>query len=99
MQSLIAVAVGVFAHGSGLLIWPSCALVWRRKRRTPALGWVFIVELGCQLVLGGFAAFFPGLLEHEYYWLALMIVANLVFTLLAIGAACRDYFSGSSLDA
>jgi hypothetical protein len=87
--------IGALLYGSGLLFWPICALVWRRKRRTRALRVVFFFELTCLLVLAGFAAFSRGILAHGYSWLMLMILVNIVFTPLAIGAAIYDYVSGT----
>jgi hypothetical protein len=96
MRDLALAPVAALFYGSGLLVWPVCALLWRKKRRTRALRWVFFSELVCLLVLYGFAAFSRGILEHGYYWLLLMILANIVFTPLAIGAAVYDYIRGET---
>lgn len=94
MTDIALAPLAILLYGSGLLIWPVCALLWRKKRRTRALRWVFFSELFCLLVLYGFATFSNGILEHGYYWLVLMIVANVGFTPIALGAAIYDYFRG-----
>jgi hypothetical protein len=94
MNDLAVAPLAILLYGSGLLIWPVCALLWRKKRRTLALRWVSLSELIGLLVLYGFASFSRGILEHGYYWLVLMILANIVFTPLAMGAAIYDYFRG-----
>ena len=52
---------------------------------------MFLGQLVCVLALIGFVVFSYGLLEHQYYWLMIMIVLNIVFTPLAVGAALYDY--------
>ena len=96
MSHIVIAPFAILLYGSGLLIWPICALRWRKKRRTPSLRWVFFSELACLLVLYGFATFSREILEHGYYWLVLMILANIAFTLIAIGAAVYDYFRGQT---
>jgi hypothetical protein len=87
-----AVLLGVPFYLSGLLVWPVCSFVWRRKkRRARALRWVFVGQLLCLLVLVGFFVFSDGLLEHQYYWLIYIIILNIVFTPLAFVAALFDY--------
>ncbi len=92
MQEAIINTLGILLYTSGLLVWPICLFAWRKTgHRTRALRRVFIAEVVTLLVLIGFCAFSRGMLEHQYYWLILMIIANLVFTLLALGAASWDY--------
>lgn len=93
MEDILINIVGGLFYVSGLLIWPVCAFLWRKKRRTPASRWVFIAAVVCQLVLVGFFVFSRGLLEHQYYWLVLSLLANIGFTVLAIAAALYDYGS------
>jgi hypothetical protein len=93
MNDAFIALIGALLYGSGLLFWPVCAFLWHRKRRTRALRLVFFCEFTCLLVLAGFAAFSHGILAHGYSWLMLMILANIIFTLLAIGAAIFDYAS------
>ena len=96
MSDVLINLFGILLYSSGLLVWPCCWLLWRNeKRRTVALQWVFLGELGCQLVLLGFLMFSHGLLAQAYSWLFLMILVNLLFTPLAIGAAIYDYISAS----
>jgi hypothetical protein len=95
MKDVLIYVLGVLLYASGLLIWPTCALLWRGTgRRTRALMCVFFGQLLLLLALVAFFIFSNGLLEHQYYWLLLMIMLNLGFTPLAIGAACYDYFRG-----
>jgi len=89
--NLLVSLFGILIYTSGLLIWPICALLWRKKRRTRALRWVFLAEAGCLIALLGFAAAFPRMLEHGYYWFILMILVNILFTPVALGAAIYDY--------
>src|SRR5690349_20278222 len=96
MRDIALAPLAILLCGSGLLVWPTCALLWRKKRRTRALRWFFFSELLCQLVLAGFAVIPYRILEHGYYWLILMIMTNIVFTPLAIGAAFYDYFRGEN---
>jgi hypothetical protein len=42
------------------------------------------------IALGGFAFFGNVKLEHGYYWFILLILLNLFFTLIALGAAAYD---------
>jgi hypothetical protein len=82
---------GLF-YSSGLLVWPICALVWRRRKsRTRALPWVFFIELAGLLVLMGFCMFSHGILEHGYYWCVYMMFLNIAFTPFALGAALYDH--------
>ena len=92
MKYVIFGIIGVLSYTSGLLVWPACLLAWR-KHRTRASRWVFIVEAVCQLVLIGFFVFSQRILEHQYYWLVLMILVNLGSAPFAIGAALYDYGS------
>src|SRR4051812_15249354 len=94
MNYAIVVPLAILLYGSSLLIWPACAVLWRKKRRTRASRLVFFSEAVCQLLLGGFACFSRGILEHGYYWLLLMMLANVVSIPLAIGAAIYDYSRG-----
>src|SRR5204863_9146792 len=96
MRDVFIGIFGILLYASGLFVWPVCLLLWRKKgRRTRASRWVFVAEVFCQLVLVGFFVFSHGILEHQYYWLILMIMVNLGFTPLALGAAIYDYGSES----
>ncbi len=96
MRDVFIGIFGILVYASGLLVWPVCLLLWRKKRRrTTASRWVFLAEVFCQLVLVAFFVFSDGILEHQYYWLFLMMMVNLGFTPLAIGAALYDYGSDS----
>lgn len=100
MREVLIEIIGVLGYASGLLVWPVCLMAWRRKRRrTTALCWMFIAEIICQLVLIGFFVFSHGMLEHQYYWLMLMIMVNLGFTPLALAAALYDYGRDSRIHA
>jgi hypothetical protein len=48
------------------------------------------------VILVSFGLFSRGILEHQYYWLILMIVVNVVFTPAAIAAAIYDYARGTT---
>ena len=99
MRDIALAPLAILLYGSGLLVWPLCALFWRKtRRRAHALKWVFFTQLLLLLVLVGFLLFSNGLLEHGYYWLILMIMLNLLFTPLAIMEAMFDYFSTISED-
>lgn len=88
---LIGVIVGLF-YVSGFLLWPLFALFWRKKRRrTTALRWVFLIELLCLLVLLVLASSGGVKLEHGYYWFIIWVPLNLLFTLAALAAATLDY--------
>ena len=77
---------------SGLLVWPIFALLWcKKKRRTPALRWVFFSELLCMLVVYGLAASGIVKLGHGYYWFIVWIPLNLLFTFAGIVAAIYDW--------
>src|SRR5438874_1008181 len=91
MQEIFIGFFGILFYVSGLLVLPICAVLWRKKRRTRALRWVFFIEVACLLVLAGFGAFSRGILEHRYSWFILMILANVVFTPFALCAAIYDY--------
>jgi len=90
MSEIILIPFAVLLYGSGLLVWPICLLGSRNWRRARASCVFFFVQLACHLSLLGFMFFSPGILEHGYCWLMLMILANIVFTPLAIGAAIYD---------
>jgi hypothetical protein len=96
MRDIAFLPLAILLYGSGLLVWPACALAWRKERRTPALRIVFFLELVCLLTLGGFMCFSTGILQHGYYWLVLMILANILFTPFAIGAAIYDFSRGQT---
>ena len=92
MQELVINIMGVLLYASGLFVWPISLLLSRNTgRRLTVSRWVFLAELACQLVLVGFAVFWRGLLAFGYSWLILMILVNLGFTPLALGAALYDY--------
>lgn len=83
--------LGAVLYSSGLLVWPVCAFLWHQnKRKTTGLRWVFLCQLVCDVVLAGFFIFSRNLLEHQYGWLFLMLVVNVVFTPAAIIAAIYD---------
>lgn len=91
MIDVLLAILGFAFYVSELLVWPACALLWRGTgKRTRALRRVFFTQLFLLLVLVGFAVFSRGLLEHPYGWLFLMLVLNVVFTPLALGAAVYD---------
>jgi len=52
---------------------------------------MFFANLICQLILIGFLVFSHGLIQHQYGWCILMLLANGFFTLLSLVAAARDY--------
>ena len=92
MENVLITLVGAVLYFSGLLVWPVCVLLWRKKkRRTRALRWVFLCQLVCDLVLAGFFVFSRGLMEHQYGWLFVMLLVNAVFTPAALIAAFYDY--------
>jgi hypothetical protein len=92
MRDIAYAPLGILLYGSGLLVWPVCASLWRKKkRRTTALGWVFFIEIVCLLVLCGLAASGAVKLEHGYYWFIIWIPLNLLLTLVSLGAAAYDY--------
>ena len=76
--------------GSGFLIWPVCALLWRGKKRTSALRWVFLAQSAGNSILVGFALLSNTKLEYRD-WLTVLIVSNLLFTPLVLGAAIYDF--------
>jgi hypothetical protein len=94
MKNILIDCLGVLLYGSGFLFWPVCALLWRRKRRTTALRWVFLTQLAGNLVFAGLALLSIVKLEHGYYWFILSIFLNILFTPLAFGAAIYDYVNG-----
>jgi 4-amino-4-deoxy-L-arabinose transferase-like glycosyltransferase len=96
LTNIGAVLLGIPLYVGGLLVWPLCAVFWRRtKRRARALRWVFFGQLFSLLVLIGFFVFSSGLLEHQYYWLIYIILLNILFAPLEIGAAIYDYGHGA----
>jgi hypothetical protein len=97
MTNIGAILLGVPLYVSGLLVWPVCSLLWRRrKRRARVLRWVSFGQFVFLLVLVGFFVFSYGLLEHQYYWLVLMIMLNILFTPFAVVAALYDYTHGDT---
>ena len=90
--SIVGVIVlGVPAYLSGLLLWPAYAILWRKRNwRARVLRWVSFSHLALLVVLIGFSLFSRGLLEHQYYWFAMMILLNLLFTPFAFAAANFD---------
>jgi hypothetical protein len=92
IENVLIGIVGLLLYASGLVVWPVCALFWRKKKRhTKALRWTFLCELACQLVIIGFFIFSRGILEHQYGWLVFSILVNIVFTPAMILAAFYDY--------
>ena len=90
---IVVAPIPILFYGFDLVLWPTCWLIWRRKWRLPMLRTTFFLELLCQIVLYCFAVFSRGLLEHQYYWYLYMMLANLAFMPLFIGAAVCDYFT------
>src|SRR5436305_11594804 len=99
MKDIALLPLAILLYGSGLLVCPACALAWRRPRRMRALPLVFFLELLCLLIHYGFMCFSRGMLEHGYYWLVLLILANILLTLLAIGAGVFDFLCGQAWSA
>ncbi len=91
MENILISCLGILLYGSGFLFWPVCALLWRGKRRTKALRWVFLAQLAGNIVLAGLALLSIIKLEHGYYWFMLSIFLNILFTPLALGAAIYDF--------
>ena len=91
MKNIFISGLGVLLYGSGFLFWPVCALLWRGRRRTTALRWVFLAQLAGNLVLAGLALLSIIKLEHGYDWFILSILLNILFTPLALGAAIYDF--------
>ncbi len=89
------ILIGLFSvllYGSGLLVWPICALLWRKShRRAKALRWAFFCEAVCQAIVIGLFLFSTGIVEHQYQWLMLSIIINIVFTPVALGSALYDH--------
>ena len=79
--------------GSGFLFWPICALLWRGRRATSALRWVFLAQLACNLVLAGFALLSNINLELAILrdWISVSIILNLLFAPIALVAAIYDF--------
>lgn len=96
MQDALVFLFGVPLYFSGFFFWPACAWSLRKSGcRTRALRWVFLSQLSLLLVLIGLFVFSKGLLEHQYYWLGFMVLLNVLFTPLAIGAMIFDYRAGN----
>jgi hypothetical protein len=91
IENLLIGILGVLGYGSGFLVWPVCAFLWRKKRRQARLlRWFFFGELAAQLTVAGFFVFSRGILEHQYYWCVVSMLANIVFTPFMILAALYD---------
>jgi hypothetical protein len=92
MEKVIAALVGIPLYVSAFLVWPFCRYRWRKQKRpTDRLRSLFFANLICQLILIGFLVFSHGLLQHQYGWCILMLLANGFFTVLSLVAASRDY--------
>ena len=92
IENVLLTLLGAVLYFSGLIVWPVSVLLWRKKNRsTRAVRWVFFCQLLCDLVLAGFSMFSRGLMEHQYGWLFLMLIVNVVFTPAALMAAFYDY--------
>ena len=92
MKALLIDLFGSLFYTSGFLIWPLCVFLWRKQKpRTTALRWLFFGELVCFAAVGGLALSSAVHLEHGYYWCIILIVVNVIFTVLALGAAIYDY--------
>ncbi|HEY5913914.1 MAG TPA: hypothetical protein VJA21_25270 [Verrucomicrobiae bacterium] len=91
MEAFFASVLGIVVYFCGLFVWPACAFFWRNnRRRTMALRLVFFCQLLLDLVLAGFLIFSRGLMEHQYGWLFLMLVVNIIFTPAALIGAVYD---------
>jgi hypothetical protein len=89
-SGIIYILTNILIYLGGLLIWPLCAFVGRkRNRRTTALRWVFCSELLCLLVMIGVALFSNLLAGSAFFWF--WGALNLAFTLAAVGAARFDF--------
>jgi hypothetical protein len=92
LDKLVIGLLCVLLYGSGFLVWPVFALIWRRSgRRAKALCWTFFAELLGQAALAGFFIFSRDILEHQYYWLMCMIIMNVLFTPVMILSAVYDH--------
>lgn len=91
MEDIAINVLGALCFGSGFLFWPICALAWRAKRRTTVLRWVFVGQVVCTLVLGGFALLSGVKVDPGDAWLILLEFLNVFFTALAMIAAIVDY--------
>lgn len=73
--------------GSGLLVWPAFALLWRRTGcRAKALRWVFLSQLVCQGVVVVVIR-----LSSDVLWIIVLALVNIGFTPVALASAAYDY--------
>lgn len=90
-ESILTTDFLLLLSGSGFLFWPVCALVWRGKRSTSALRWMFLAQLAFNLVWAVFALL-PHVNMEFRDWCSRSVQLNLfLFLPLAIGAAIYDF--------
>lgn len=98
IENLVIGLLGLLLYGSGFLVWPVFAVLWRRsRRRARVLRWTFFAELLGQLALAGLLIFSRNILEHQYYWAMCMIILNVIFTPLMFLSAGYDHWTQTHL--
>jgi hypothetical protein len=92
IKTVLIGLLGALLYVSGLLVWPICALLWRKQgRHARVLRWAFFGGLACQLVVAGFFVFSRGIFGHQYYWCIVSMMVNVLFTPPMIIAALYDH--------
>lgn len=99
MTEVLVSILAIPLYFSGLLLWPAFAFAWRKKhRKTKALRIVFFTDIGSVIVLAILAGFRIVVLEHFYYWCAVAIMLNILFTVIGLVAAAYDHSAGNRND-
>ncbi len=91
MTEILVSILAIPLYFSGLLLWPAFAFAWRKKhRKTKTLRIVFFTDIASLIVVANLAGFRIVVLEHFYYWFAVVILLNILFTVIGFAAAAYD---------
>src|ERR1041385_5624750 len=88
MTEVLVSILAIPLYFSGLLLWPAFAFAWRKRhRKTKALRIIFFADIASLVVVSILAGFRIVVLEHFYYWFAVAILLNILFTVIGFAAA------------
>ena len=72
-----------------------CFCMAEETSQDKALRIIFFTDLASLIVVAILAGFRIVVLEHFYYWFAVVILLNILFTVIGFAAAAYDHSAGN----